>query len=125
MSSSTTSARVERWSALPVDAPMPRLERRRLIGERAMISHITLHQGCDVPMHAHENEQMSCVLSGRLRFTVREPSGDRVVDVGPGEVIHLPPNLPHGAVALEETIVLDIFSPPSAATGIDSPASRG
>jgi quercetin dioxygenase-like cupin family protein len=106
-----------RWSELPVDRPMELLERRRVIGENAMISHITLRRGFTVPTHAHENEQFSAVLSGRLRFGVG--ADGRQVTIGPGEVIHLPSNLPHSAEALEDTVVLDIFSPPSQTTGID------
>lgn len=106
---------------MTVDAPMPLLERRRIIGAHAMISHITLKRGCDVPLHAHANEQFSCVLSGRIRFTVgAEGSRERrTIHVGPGEAIHLPSNLPHAAFAEEDTVVLDIFAPPSATTGID------
>lgn len=117
----TADAAVSRWSDLPVDRPMPLLERRRVIGAKAMISHITLKRGCSVPTHQHENEQFSSVLSGRLRFGLGAEGSPqrREVTVGPGEVIHLPSNLPHSAEALEDTVVLDIFSPPSATTGID------
>lgn len=114
---------VAAWNDLPVDRPMGLLERRRMIGEQAMISHITLFKGCDVPMHSHDNEQFSAVISGKLRFTLGAPDaqGRTSVDVGPGECIHLPSGVPHGAFALEETVVLDIFSPPSQGTGIDRP----
>jgi len=112
---------VSRWTDLSVDTPMPLLERRRVIGEKAMISHITLKKGFSLATHAHENEQFSCVLSGTIRFGLgAEGSKDRrEVTVGAGEVIHLPSNLPHSATAVEDTVVLDIFSPPSAGTGID------
>ena len=114
-------AKVSRWMDLPVDVPMALLERRRVIGQQAMISHITLKRGFSLPTHAHENEQFSCVLSGKIRFGLgAEGSRDRrEATVGAGEVIHLPSNLPHSAEALEDTVVLDIFSPPSAGTGID------
>jgi quercetin dioxygenase-like cupin family protein len=108
-------AKVSRWSDLPVDAPMALLERRRVIGEKSMVSHITLKKGFFLQSHSHENEQVSCVLSGKLKFGLK--GGDAVI--GPGEVILLPSNLPHSAEALEDTVVLDIFSPPSAGTGID------
>lgn len=118
-------ARVCRWDECPVDCPMPLLERRRIIGEKAMISHITLRRGCDVPTHRHENEQFSAVLSGCLRFTLGEAGAPerREIEVHAGQVIHLPSNVPHAALAVEDTVVLDIFSPPSAATGIDRPRS--
>ena len=110
-----------RWTNLPKDTPMPLLERRRVMGEQAMISYVTLKKGCIVPTHAHVNEQFTCILSGRLKFTLGdgEASLREKVIVGPGEVIHFPSNIPHAAEALEETIVLDVFSPPSATTGID------
>mgnify|MGYP002261256517 FL=1 len=100
---------------------MPLLERRRIIGEQVMVSHVTLKKGCFVPTHAHANEQMTCVLTGRLRFTLGDESSSNreTVMVGSGEVIHLPSSVPHAAEAIEETAVLDIFSPPSATTGID------
>src|SRR5207248_2129782 len=106
------------WNDLPGDRPMALLERRRVIGQRMMISRIFLEKGCAVPLHAHENEQVSCILSGRLLFRTGEGGRDEV-SVGAGEVLHLPSNLPHAADALEDTVVLDIFSPPSERTGID------
>jgi len=110
-----------RWPNLPVDRPMPLLERRRIIGDKAMISHVLLKKGCVVPTHAHENEQFACILSGRLRFGIgAEGAPDRHdVVVSADEVLHLPSNVPHSAEALEDTLVLDIFSPPCERTGID------
>jgi len=64
--------------------------------------------GCAVPAHRHENEQVSMVLSGRLRFLLE----DGAVDVGPGQVMRLAPNQPHAVEVLEDSIVLDLFSPP-------------
>ena len=103
------------WSQTPIDSPMAGLERRRLIGEKAMISHITLRRGCSVATHSHENEQFSCVLSGRLRFGI---DGGQVL-VSSGEALLIPGGVPHSAEALEDTVVLDVFSPPSQKTGID------
>jgi len=110
-----------RWTELPTDTPMPLLERRRVIGEQAMISHVTLKKGCTVATHAHPNEQFACILSGRLKFTLGDENAARREEVTahPGEIVHLPSNVPHAAEALEDTVVLDIFSPPSATTGID------
>jgi quercetin dioxygenase-like cupin family protein len=112
------------WSDLRPDTPMPLLERRRIIGEQAMLSQVLLRKGCAVPLHAHENEQFACILQGCLRFTLGAEGapGRRTVDVRAGEVLHLPANVPHAADALEDTLVLDVFSPPSATTGIDRPS---
>ena len=100
---------------------MALLSRRRVIGTQIMISQIALQQGCRVATHAHENEQFACVLSGEVRFGVGdELSADRYsVTVKAGEVLHLPSNVPHSADAVVDSLVLDVFSPPSATTGID------
>ena len=103
------------WKDLVHDEPMPALERRRIVGADAMISHVTLRRGCKVPVHSHVNEQFSCVVSGRVRFTLAD--GERVL--AGGDVIHLPSHAPHGAEAIETAVVLDVFAPPSATTGID------
>ena len=113
-------AKLYRWSDLPLDNPMALLDRRRIIGEQAMISQVRLQRGCDVPTHAHENEQFAMVMSGRLRFGIGGSGGaQREVIVSAGEVLHLPANVPHSAYAEEDTVVLDLFSPPSEKTGID------
>lgn len=116
-----------RWSDLPTDSPMALLARQRVIGEQAMISRVTLQKGCCVATHAHPNEQFACLLSGRMKFALgAEGARDRrEVIVSGGEVLHLPPNLPHSAEALEESVILDIFSPPSATTGIDEKTQPG
>lgn len=111
-------ASVHAWDELGVDRPMARLERRRVIGEWVMISHVTLEKGFTVAVHAHENEQFACVLSGRIRFSL--PEEGREVTLTGGEVLHLPANVPHGAEALERTVILDVFSPPSEKTGVDA-----
>jgi quercetin dioxygenase-like cupin family protein len=106
---------------------MALLSRQRVIGEKAMISRVTLQKGCVVKTHAHPNEQFACLLSGRMKFGLgAEGSRERRdVLVGAGEVLRLPPNLPHSAEALEESVILDIFSPPSATTGIDEKTQPG
>ncbi len=116
-----------RWADLPQDRPMPALARRRIIGRRMMLSEVLLAKGCVVPTHAHENEQIACVVRGRIRFGIcaeGDPRRRELVLEG-GEVLHLPSNLPHSAEALEETLVIDIFSPPSEKTGIDRPPPQG
>lgn len=114
-------ATVYTWSDLPEDRPMPLITRRRIIGERMMISEVHLARGFTVATHAHENEQLSVVLSGRIRFTIGHPGSPdcHLHTLAGGQVIHLPSNLPHAAEALEDTHILDLFSPPSATTGVD------
>jgi quercetin dioxygenase-like cupin family protein len=100
---------------------MARLTRQRVIGEKSMVSRVVLEKGCRVPSHRHENEQIACVLSGALRFGLGPENAPehRHLVVSAGEVLHLPSMVPHSAEAIEETVVLDIFAPPSEKTGID------
>jgi quercetin dioxygenase-like cupin family protein len=113
---------VHDWNELPVDRPMELIERQRIVGERAMISRVRLAKGFVVATHRHDNEQLAVVLSGRIRFTLgpeAEPSR-RVETLTAGQTLLIPSGAPHGAEALEETVILDIFSPPSETTGVDA-----
>jgi quercetin dioxygenase-like cupin family protein len=111
-----------RWDDLEIDRPMDKIERRRIIGEHAMLSEILLHAGCVVPTHAHPNEQFACVMSGQVRFGIgaEDDPDRRTVVMGAGEGFHVPPNVPHSAEAIEESRVLDVFSPTSERTGVDA-----
>jgi quercetin dioxygenase-like cupin family protein len=100
-----------RWEDLPKEPLKEDLSRRLISTERMMLAQVFLEQGCIVPQHSHENEQLTYVLEGTLRFWLGEDESE-VVDVGPGEVLHLPPWLPHKAEAVETTLELDIFCPP-------------
>jgi len=114
-------ARILTLADLSTDHPMPLIERRRIIGERMMISHVRLEKGFSVPTHAHENEQFVVLLSGRCRFGLGA-EGDparREIEVVAGQVVHLPGNVPHSCTALEPTEILDLFSPISEKTGVD------
>ena len=100
-----------RWDDLPREELNPLLGRRLITGDEMMIAHVYLRKGCIVPKHEHANEQLTYVLEGRLRFVLGEDE-DETVDVGAGEVLHIPGHLPHGAEALEDTLDVDIFHPP-------------
>ena len=89
------------------------LDRRLITGDRMMLAHVYLKKGCIVPKHSHENEQITYILEGALRFKLGEDQRE-VITVGPGEVLHIPSNLPHEAEALEDTVDVDVFSPPRA-----------
>lgn len=114
-------ARVLNWNDLAEDRPMDKIARRRIIGEKLMISRVALDQGFAVPAHQHENEQFAVVLEGEMEFGLdgeRGPDTKRVV-VKAGEVLHIPSNVRHSARALRNSILLDIFAPPSEKTGVD------
>ncbi len=118
-----TTATFHRWNELPTDAPMDLVERRRIIGQHAMISHVRLKKGCYVPTHQHPNEQFAVVISGRIRFGIGEADEPGAIEdsviLEAGDVLEIPANAPHSAEALEDTLVLDVFSPPSETTGVD------
>jgi unsaturated pyranuronate lyase len=105
------SAVFHRWEDIPREKLNDLLERRLVTGERIMLAHVYLKKGCVVPKHAHENEQMTYILEGALRFWLGE-DGSRELVVRSGEVLFIPSNLPHKAEALEDTVDLDVFSPP-------------
>lgn len=100
-----------RWSDVPHEKVTDLLGRRLITGDRIMVAQVELARGCIVPQHAHVHEQMSVVLDGCLRLKVGD-DGAESYDLRGGEVIALPSNVPHAAEALEDTRVLDIFSPP-------------
>jgi len=89
------------------------LERRLITGDRIMLAHVYLRKGCIVPKHSHENEQITYILEGALRFKLGEDQREQIV-VSAGEVLHIPSHLPHEAEALEDTLDVDVFSPPRA-----------
>ena len=99
------------WNDLPRERVTDLLDRRLITGDRMMLAHVYLKKGCIVPKHSHENEQLTYVLEGCLRFWLGEDQQE-VVDVHGGEVLHLPSNVPHKAEALEDTLDVDVFSPP-------------
>jgi len=100
-----------RWDDLPRESLNPLLGRRLISTERMMIAHVYLEQGCVIPRHEHENEQLTYILEGKLRFWLGADDPE-VVDVAAGEVLHIPSHLPHKAEALETTLDVDVFSPP-------------
>jgi len=89
----------------------PNLGRKLVSGEHIMLAHVYLDKGAIVPKHQHHNEQITYILKGALRFWIGE-NQDEVIDVHEGEVLHIPPNVWHQAEALEDTLDVDVFSPP-------------
>lgn len=114
-----------RWTNLTEDRPMDRIARRRIIGANMMISRVELAEGFAVDTHAHDNEQFACVLAGEIEFGLIDDDGTpRTVVCTAGDVLHIPSNVPHSARALQDTIILDLFSPPSETTGVDRARSE-
>jgi len=100
-----------RWDSMKKERVSDMLERRLITGDRMMLAHVYLKKGCIVPRHSHENEQLTYVLEGALKFWIGE-DGSQEITVHGGEVLLIPSNVPHKAEALEETLDVDVFSPP-------------
>ena len=100
-----------RWDDIPKESLSDVLERRLITGERMMLAHVYLKKGAVVPRHSHENEQITYILEGGLRFWIGADES-QIIDVLAGEVLHIPSHVPHKAEALEDTLDVDIFSPP-------------
>ncbi len=106
-----TTVRLFRVDDLPLEKVTDQIDRRLITGDRIMLAHVYLKKGSIVPTHSHENEQITYILEGALRFWIGEDESEEVV-VRAGEVLHIPSNVVHKAQALEETLDVDVFSPP-------------
>jgi quercetin dioxygenase-like cupin family protein len=100
-----------RWDDIPREKVSDMLDRRLITGDSMMLAHVYLKKGCIVPKHSHHNEQLTYILEGALRFWIGEDEGQELI-VAAGEVLHIPAHVPHKAEAIEDTLDVDIFSPP-------------
>lgn len=96
------------WNAMEQEQLNPRLGRKAIHGGNLTVARLELKQNCVVPEHSHVNEQITMIESGALRFTIG--GGEQILRAG--DVLVIPPHLPHGVVALEDTVAVDVFSPP-------------
>jgi quercetin dioxygenase-like cupin family protein len=103
--------RTFRWDGMEKEPVTDGIERRIITGERMMLTHVYLKKGAVVPLHSHENEQFTYILEGVLRFWIGDEESESI-DIHAGEVLHIPSNVPHKAEALEDTLDVDVFSPP-------------
>jgi unsaturated pyranuronate lyase len=100
-----------RWEDMPKEKVSETLDRRLITGNQIMLTHVYLKKGSVVPQHNHHNEQITYILDGALRFWIGDDESE-VIDVRAGEVLHIPSMVKHKAEALEDTVDVDIFSPP-------------
>ena len=96
------------WKSVEREPLNPLIDREMLVGDKLMLARVIMKKGAHVPLHHHHNEQVTYILEGALKFAV---DGKEIV-VSAGEVLCIPPNMPHEAWALEDTIDLDVFDPP-------------
>ena len=98
------------WNSVEVESLNPLLGRHFVVGQNIMLARVLLKKGCVVPEHSHPNEQLTFIAEGALKFWI---DGKEIV-VNAGEVLTIPPNMPHKAEALEDTVDFDVFNPPRA-----------
>jgi quercetin dioxygenase-like cupin family protein len=98
------------WNSVPLEDLNPLLQRQFVVGQEIMLARVLMKKGCIIPLHSHHNEQLTYILEGALKFWI---DGKEIV-VNAGEVLTIPPHMPHKAEALEDTVDLDVFNPPRA-----------
>ncbi len=98
------------WHTIPLENLNPLLQRQFVVGQEIMLARVLLKKGCIVPEHSHHNEQLTYILDGALKFWI----DGREIVVHSGEVLCIPAHMPHKAEALEDTVDLDVFTPPRA-----------
>jgi quercetin dioxygenase-like cupin family protein len=98
------------WHTIPLEELNPLLQRQFVVGQDIMVARVLLKKGCIIPEHSHHNEQLTYILDGALKFWI---DGKEIV-VHAGEVLCIPANMPHKAEAMEDTVDLDVFTPPRA-----------
>jgi len=96
------------WNAMAEERLNPLVTRRVVHTDRMTIAKLRLSKGALVPLHSHENEQVSMIDEGALRFEM----GGRDIIVRTGESLVIPSNIPHLVEALEDSVATDIFTPP-------------
>jgi quercetin dioxygenase-like cupin family protein len=98
------------WNSVAIEPLNPLLGLQFVVGQNIMLARVLLKKGCIVPEHSHPNEQVTFIAEGALKFWI---DGKEIV-VTSGEVLTIPPNMPHKAEALEDTVDFDVFDPPRA-----------
>jgi quercetin dioxygenase-like cupin family protein len=99
---------LHRWNDIAPEQMNPLVTRQVIHSDAMTLARIVLKKGAIVPVHQHVSEQISMVVSGVMRFRL----GDRDVTVRQGENLQIPSNMPHSVEALEDSVAVDVFSPP-------------
>jgi quercetin dioxygenase-like cupin family protein len=98
------------WNEVELENVNPHMTRRIVTGERLTVARIYFKDGFLVPLHSHEQEQVTQVISGRMHFRLGA-NREKTVDLGPGDVIVIPSNLPHEALCIGDVEEMDTWSP--------------
>ena len=99
------------WDAVPAETVNPSMSRQIVSGDKLMIARIRFKNGFIVPLHSHVHEQITQVISGKMRFWFGE-NKEQTMELGPGDVVVIPSNLPHEALMIGEVEEVDTWAPP-------------
>lgn len=97
-----------KWDTVEVEKLTENIRRRMIVGTKEMLVRWEFNKGAVAARHSHPHEQIVVMVQGRLKLIV----GDAETIMGRDDIVVIPPNVPHEAEALEDTVVIDIFSPP-------------
>jgi quercetin dioxygenase-like cupin family protein len=103
-----TEAKYIPWNQVEREKLNELIDREMVVGDQIMLARVFLKKGAHVPQHHHHNEQVTYILEGALQFAI---DGKQII-VRAGELLCIPPDMPHEAWALEDTLDLDVFTPP-------------
>jgi quercetin dioxygenase-like cupin family protein len=106
--SAKTELKYLAWKDVEREKLNEKIDREMVVGSGLMLARVFIQKDGHVPLHHHHNEQVTYILEGALKFAI---DGKEIV-VKAGEVLCIPPNMPHEAWALEDTLDLDVFTPP-------------
>ena len=98
------------WETVELETVNPHMQRRIVTGERMTVARIYLKEGFLVPQHSHVHEQITQVISGRMRFWFGEDRSE-IAEYGPGDLVVIPSNLPHEALAICDVEEMDMWTP--------------
>jgi quercetin dioxygenase-like cupin family protein len=104
---SSSVVTLHRWDDVPAEQINSAISRQYITADRVTVARFELKRGAVVPLHSHENEQVSYIISGSLKFVFE----GRDIVVRGGEVLQIAPHVPHAAEAIEDTLAIDVFSP--------------
>ncbi len=98
------------WADVPVEEVTPKMQRKLIYGEKVMIAKMKFKDGFLVPLHSHENEQVTQVLSGTIRFWLGA-NKEETFDMHAGDTVVIPANVPHEALMIGEVEEIDTWTP--------------
>ena len=99
------------WNNVPSEEVNPSMKRKIVSGEKLMIARMNFKDGFLVPLHQHIHEQVTQVVSGKMRFWFGA-NKEQTMDLLPGDVIVIPSNLPHEALMIGDVEEIDTWAPP-------------